>query len=286
MTESFLAPCCNAFPARTDLSPLSPTRAFITSFSPSHSHRKTLQLAILFSFTGPGVPSLAVSSRVLGARPWLFSLSSRPFGTCFIKPSAHSLADSFSVFLAPVAGCDRVSVSCSKHALQNASLALQRALDSCLRQAAPRHGPHDSTSHEPPAMAPPPRRRFLRTLGRRITQALIHNISRHATLLCWLRHQPSLAAPPEWSAACVTSLDSVLCSTMGHCTFRPRATAPPGALRGLFTTFVALAVCRSPSTTLRAHSSQQSTATCCSRRSSELTLLNTHLHVLRADCWR
>ena len=48
----------------------------------------------------------------------------------------------------------------------------------------------------------------------------------------------------------------------------PRATAPPGALRGLFTSLVALAVCRSPA------------------RLSELTLLNTHLHVLLSSLLR
>ena len=48
------------------------------------------------SFMGPGVPSLAVF--FTGARvPSLdVFLSSRPFGTCFIKPSADLLADSLS----------------------------------------------------------------------------------------------------------------------------------------------------------------------------------------------
>ena len=75
----------------------------------------------------PRVPSLAVF------------LSSRPFGTCFIKPTTHSLGVSSSLLvnlplthwltasppaLLPVAGCDRVSVSCFKHALLNTSLTL------------------------------------------------------------------------------------------------------------------------------------------------------------------
>ena len=48
------------------------------------------------SFMGPGVPSLAVF--LTGARvpSLVVFLSSRPFGTCFIKPSAHPLADSLS----------------------------------------------------------------------------------------------------------------------------------------------------------------------------------------------
>ena len=73
----------------------------------------------LFSFHH--VQLARVSSNLL-LTPWLGA------GTCFIvasgEPSAHSVADSFPVCLAPVAGCDRVSVSCSKHAQQNASFAL------------------------------------------------------------------------------------------------------------------------------------------------------------------
>ena len=181
---------------------------------------------MLFSFTGPGVPSLAVL------------LSSRPFGACFIKPSAPGCFNfasgepsahtwlTASVCLAPVDGCDRVSVSCSKHALQNASLALLQALgtdtNGCLRRAAPRQGPRDCTSHEPPAW-------------RRFTRALVCNVSGHATLAGRVTSLHSLrlqSGPLRVSSAFNSGTLHVL----------PRATAPPSALRWLFTTHVALAV--------------------------------------------
>ena len=163
----------------------------------------------LFFFTGPWLPSLAVFLHVHWARV-SFNLLLTP--GCFIvasgEPSAHPLADSFSVCLAPVAGCDRVSISCSKHAMQNASLASLQALgtdtDGCLRRGAPRHGPHDSHGFLASLPASP-------------------RPQRHATLFRWLsiqlRHQTSLAAPPERSAACITSLHSFLCATVEHCTF-------------------------------------------------------------------
>ena len=74
-----------------------------------------------------------------GPVPGCSSSSSRPFGTCFIKPTTHSLCVSSSLLvnlpltpwltaslsaLLPVAGCERVTVSCFKHTLLNASLAL------------------------------------------------------------------------------------------------------------------------------------------------------------------
>ena len=71
-----------------------------------------------FFFMGPWVPSLA---------DWhvFHQTYCSPLG-CFIvasgEPSAHPLAGSFSVCLAPVAGGDRVSVSCSQHVLLIASL--------------------------------------------------------------------------------------------------------------------------------------------------------------------
>ena len=143
-----LSACCTAFSARTNLSPtFTNTRFQHELFHLDNSHRilkrvllhcshsqttidrdtnfsTCLSLAMLF-FVGPWVPSLAV---------FFF----RPFGTCFIKPTTHSLCVSSSLLvnlplthwltasppaLLPVVGCDRVSVSCSKHALQNASLA-------------------------------------------------------------------------------------------------------------------------------------------------------------------
>ena len=87
---------------------------------------------------GP-IPGCFSSSWVLGSRPWLFFVSTRPFGTCFIKPTTRSLCVSPSLLvnlplthwltasplaLLLVAACDRVSVSCFKHTLLNTSLAL------------------------------------------------------------------------------------------------------------------------------------------------------------------
>ena len=91
-----LSACCNAFSARTDLSPLSPTRTFNTSFFSLIAHigfsdasrifRRILHhfsdnqtttlpaVGTVLSFMGPGIPSLAVFlSCVLGSHPWLFS---------------------------------------------------------------------------------------------------------------------------------------------------------------------------------------------------------------------
>ena len=59
------------------------------------------------------------ASWVLESRPWLSS--SRPSVPC---SSAHLLADCFSDPRSPIAGCDRVHVSCSWHTLQTSSFAL------------------------------------------------------------------------------------------------------------------------------------------------------------------
>ena len=106
------------------------------------------------------------------------------------------------------------------------------------------------------------RRRFLR--------ALVRNISRHATLFPWLCHQPSLAAPPEWSAVCVTSLHSLLGATVERCTFSH-----------VLPHLQVLCVVCSPLSSLSRFAGPPSclsstrTLSCCSRRSSELTRLNT-----------
>ena len=214
---------------------------------------------------GPGVPSVAV-----------FSFSSCPFGTCFIKPSAHSLgvsssllvltslADSFSVCLAPVASCDRVSIPRSKHTLPE--LTPTAVFDELLLVTVlmtPR-----ATSH------PPWHRRhgFPQSLAASPLASLHasprpqHFTSRDSSLLaaspaftCW--------APPEWSAACITSLHSFLCATVGHCTF----------FRVLPHLHVLSVVC-SPLSSLSRSAGPPA-------RLSELTLPNTHLHVLRADWW-
>ena len=72
----------------------------------------------------------------------------------FMGPWVPSLAVS-NLLITPMADC--FSVPCSKHALQNASSASLRPIGTdtnvCLRRAAPRHDPHDSTSHEPHAIA-------------------------------------------------------------------------------------------------------------------------------------
>ena len=61
----------------------------------------------------------ALSSRIFGLRPLaVFLCPSRPFDP---RSSAHLLADSCTVSLSPIASCDRVTVSRSKHALQTLS---------------------------------------------------------------------------------------------------------------------------------------------------------------------
>ena len=107
------------------------TRIVFSGSSFSIDRTIKLQLCLLLA--------LLFLSWVQGSHPWLFFLMG-PSGTWVIEPTTHPLgvsssllvnlpftrclADSFTVSLAPVAGCDRVSVSCSKHALLNASLAL------------------------------------------------------------------------------------------------------------------------------------------------------------------
>ena len=95
----------------------------------------------------------------------------------------------------------------------------------CLPRAALCHGPHESTSHEPPAMAPPPRLcgvASCKPSGVASREPSSATSSRHATLFRWLSirlcHQPSLAAPSEWSAAYVSILHCLLCATVEHCT--------------------------------------------------------------------
>ena len=179
---------------------------------------------------GPGVPSLAVSSRVLGSRP-------SPPG-CFSRLRVHSARVSSDLLcLTPcrAGGPARVSSSLLVNLLLtpwltaslsallpvaglrpglcfvNAPLASLQALgtdtNGYLRRAAPRHGPHDSTSHEPPAMAPPPRLSGVAScepfsVASRGPSSVTSHVTRLCSALC---HQPSLAAPAEWSAACVTS---------------------------------------------------------------------------------
>ena len=262
MAESlFFSACCNTFSARTDLSPLSPTRMFDTSFSTlitriefsdaSFSLARTIKPQPLGTQTFPTCLPLTLpflswvlgshpwlfSSRVLGSRPWLFFfrhvhlarvssnllltswlVSARVASSLLVNLLLTPLTDSFSVCLAPVAGCNRVYVSCSKHSLR----ALGTDTNGCLRRAAPRHGPHGSTSHKPPAMASAPR---FSDVASRETSGVA---SRRATPFRRLRHQPSRAAPPHAF---------------------PRASVRKLRWSGLFTTLVA--VCQSSSTTLK-----------------------------------
>ena len=139
----------------------------------------------------------------------------------------------------------------STRALQTASFALLRALgadtNGCLRQAAPRYGPHDSTSHKPRAMAPPPRLSGVTSCmpsGVASSEASSVPSSRHATLF-----QPSLF-PLRNTARSSTRYRTSRCFA--------RSVHHSRRARGL---------------------------PVLQHRLSEMTLLNTHLHVLRADCW-
>ena len=61
VTESFFQPAVTPFPARTNLSPLSPTRTFNMSFSTSNNQTTTSPaVCTALSFMCPEVPSLAV----------------------------------------------------------------------------------------------------------------------------------------------------------------------------------------------------------------------------------
>ena len=112
-----------------------------------------------------------VSSNVLSPSGWVAS-------TCFIvaagEPSSAlppSSAAIGSLFRAP-SSRRRVLV------LHRCEL-LGTDTNGCLPRAAICHGPHDSTSHEPPAMAPPATalwRRFLRALRRRFTRAIVRHV--------------------------------------------------------------------------------------------------------------
>ena len=151
------------------------------------------------------------------------------------------------------------SVSCSKHALQDASSALLQAIgtdtNGCLRRAC--SSSRSSRLHEPPAMALSPR---ISGVGSCEPSSVTSHVFRRPC------HKPSLAAPPEWSATCVTSLHSFLCATVRHCTFFHVLPYAPGAV-----------VC-SPLSSLSRSAGPPA-------RLSELTLLDTQFHVLRADCW-
>ena len=150
--SSLLSACSNTFSARTDLSPLS--QLGNTSFSnlitrigfsdsrilPStlleplnHNFGCCWHCSLFHGSWGP-IRDCSFFHGSLGPVPGCFSFFTSIWHVfpqtyysllgCFIvasgELSAHPLADSFSVCLAPVAGCDRVSVPCSKHALLNA----------------------------------------------------------------------------------------------------------------------------------------------------------------------
>ena len=141
---------------------------------------------------GPGVPSLAVFFTGARVPSLVVFLSSRPCGTCFIKPSAHHLADSLSglcfVLQARAAECffclaespsvlTPTAVFATSHTPWHRRDGFPASLSASLPASLPR---------EPPSVTS----------------------SRHATHFRWLCYQPSLAAPSEWSAAYVTSLHS------------------------------------------------------------------------------
>ena len=117
-----LSACCDAFSARTDLSPLSPTRTFNTSFFSLIAHigfsdASWILGRILYHFSNNQTTTFACCWHCSffhgswGPIPGCFSvmglcvpslavfLPSRPSGTCFIKPSTRLLADSFSCCL-------------------------------------------------------------------------------------------------------------------------------------------------------------------------------------------
>ena len=106
----FFSAYCNTFTARTDLSPLSPKRMFDTNLF-------TLTARIGISYVSRILGCILACCwhcsschGSLGPIPGCFS--SRPSVPC---SSAHLLADCFSDPRSPIAGCDRIHVSCSWH---------------------------------------------------------------------------------------------------------------------------------------------------------------------------
>ena len=89
VTESFFQPAVPPFSARTNLSPLSPTRTFNMSFSTSTTRTGFSEASFSVARTIKPQPRLLLAllflSWVLRSHPWQFF--SHPFGTCFIKRS-------------------------------------------------------------------------------------------------------------------------------------------------------------------------------------------------------
>ena len=193
-------------------------------------------------------PHLAVFfTRVNGSRPWWFlflHVSSNLLLTpgCFIKPSGESSAHPSlttslsalrpspaaigSLFRAPSTRCRMLLLHCCEPSVLTPTAIFDELLLITVLMT-PRTTSH-LTWHSP-------------AVRRRLTQALVRNVSRHTTLLflvvLWLRPQPPRAARPL--ALPCASVRKLLWS-------------------GLFITLVALEVCWSSTTTLRADSSQPS----------------------------
>ena len=268
-----------------NLSPLSPTREFDTSFYPSpllaqSNHKRSgYKLSHCWhcsSLVGPGVPTVATFLHgSKGPRPWLFFfmgtwlpslavfLSPRPFGTRFIKPSAHALADSSSVCLAPAPstrGRMLLLHCCEPSVLTPTAVFDGLLLDTVLmtpRATSPPHRRHGLLPASPPASLHASPRSS--SLAPRNSVLLAEHTTASPAFACCasrvvrcVRHQPSLSP----------------LRNRGTLHVLPRATPPLQ---------VPCVVC-SPLSSLSWSAGPPA-------RLSELTLLDTHLHVLRADCW-
>ena len=245
-----------------------------------HTFATCLQLAMLFSFTGPGVPSLAVFSFFTSIWHVFHQTFCSRLG-CFIvssdEPSAHLLAGSLSVCLAPVASCDRVSVSCSKHALQSASshcseplvLTPKAVFDELLlvtvlmtpqvTRHPPWHRRHGFLASLP---ASPPASLHASPRPYRLTSRDSVPLAEHTTALTAF-------------ACCASRVVRCVRHQLSLSPIRNRGTLHVDALRSLFTT-----TRRSRGLPVLQHDSpsclfSRRSTTCCSRASE----------VLRADCW-
>ena len=107
MTESFFQPATTPFQREVICFHLDKSHRVLRRILSHCSHNQTTTdqdkklphlpaVGTALSFMGPGVPSLAVFFTGARVPSLVVFLSSRPFGTCFIKPSAHHLADSLS----------------------------------------------------------------------------------------------------------------------------------------------------------------------------------------------